>query len=536
MFTPVMWGLLLAGLAAAAVWAAMVAIPNEYDSCIFLWMGRRMWHGDVPYRDLWDNKLPLLYWLNAVAGASSHPTWVLYALGSLAVSAGGWGVYAIGRRLMGEWPGRLAGLAYVTLAGGPRMLMTGNLTENWAAPLVVLSVWAMLRYAADARLSVSWAVVSGLGMGAATCLRQPALLVGAVLLVMTPALWRARRLTAVAVMAWLIGFLLVPLLMLAWARAVGVLDLMIDQCIRFNMVYGAGGGTRPAWATWGVVGRRLGELMLDTWPWHLAALTGVGVLLARKGGAFRFRVSPAVTESQRRGPGARWVTLVWLVAAIVSALPSLRFYTHHYYLALAPLSLSAGAVWLAFAGPNRPDARRIGWAVAALLAVGVLFHFDEVWVNAGDYARPAAEPVRQAAAYVSGHARPGQSLYLFAWGKESDILPRTAMKSPTKHVMAIFYSELHSGQKMLGEWRDDLLANPPDWLVCREDMDLVSDPRPSQPRWSSRFDWDRPEVNQYADEVWLSYRSLYEPVASFRRGRATTRPDPDRLIVYRRRG
>src|SRR3954447_17879480 len=36
------------------------------DSGIFLYVGQRLLHGDVLYRDIADNKPPLIYWLNAL--------------------------------------------------------------------------------------------------------------------------------------------------------------------------------------------------------------------------------------------------------------------------------------------------------------------------------------------------------------------------------------------------------------------------------------------------------------------------------------
>jgi hypothetical protein len=567
------WRVLLAVVSAAAVYPALMIAPNEYDSCIFEWMGRRMWAGDLPYRDLWDNKFAVLYWINAAAAATGSVRWAIFAMQAAAVAIGGMAIFSLGRRLLGDWPGRLAGLAYVTFAATKPTLMTGNLTETWAAPFVILSIWAMVRYIQDEKCQASWPLVSGLMLGLAAGLRQPAVLVGAVLVVLVPALWRLRRVSPLAVMAWLIGVLLVPLLMLVWARRAGLAEVMWQQCIQFNLAYGSSADL-PAWVSWAEVGRRFVAIVNDTLPWHALALAGLVALLffrpVRKvgeehceegkrqpsgstsltaGGSTSLTAGGSTSltaggsTSLTAGGGgelpSRILIIVWLVAAGLSALPSLRFYNHHYYLTLAPLSLLIGALWIPFLEPGGPRERARGIAAVALTAVFVLavaIYFNS-WISSAGRLAEWASPTRKAGDFLASRVGRGDTVYVFAWGPESDLLPRLAAPSPTKHVMVLFYPELHNGPQLLAEWQAEMIARPPDWLVCREGMDLVTDRSgPGLPiRWRSAFLWDQPRFGQFADQVAGAYRGRYRQVATFDRGAASSsQPDADRIIVYQR--
>ena len=541
LLTPAMWRVLLAVVSAAAVFPALMIAPNEYDSCIFQWMGRRMWAGDLPYRDLWDNKLAVLYWINAAAAATGSVRWAIFGMQAAAVALGGMALYSLGRRLVGEWPGRLAGLAYVTFAATKPTLMTGNLTETWAAPFVILSVWAMVRYVQDEKSQASWPLLSGLTLGLAASLRQPAVFVGAALLVLIPAMWRRRRVTLLAVMAWLIGVLIVPLLMLAWARRAGLGEEMWQQCVQFNLAYGSS-AELPPWVSWAEVWRRFVVLVNDTLVWHALAAAGLVALLF-------FRAKPSAgaghCEEGKREPDvsgklpSRMLVLVWLIAAGLSALPSLRFYNHHYYLAIAPLSLLVGALWIPFLEQSGPGERSRGVAAVGLMAVFVLaiaVYFN-LWISSARGLARWAGPVTRAGDYLAPRVEQGQTVYVFSWGQESDLLPRLGAPSNTKHVMVQFYPELHNGSQMLAEWQADMIDRPPAWLVCREGMDLVTDRRqPGQPsRWRSAFLWDQPRFSQFADEVARAYRGRYVQMQTFDRSAAgASQPDDDRIIIYRR--
>ncbi|MCG3179206.1 MAG: hypothetical protein BIFFINMI_01539 [Phycisphaerae bacterium] len=466
-FTPAMWGVLMLALAGLLAWGAMLIYPNEYDSCVFMWMGGRMLHGDLPYRDLWDNKLPTIYWINALAAATGRQAIALWAMQSVAVAAGGWMIFGIARRAWGDLPGGLAGVGYVTLATPFNTLGTGNFTETWAAPFAILSAWAMIRYCCTGRRSVAWALLSGVGLGAVATLRPPGLIVGAVLLAMLPSLRRRGRLRVRAVAAWLAGFLAMPAANAAWAAAHGILHAMVADCLLFNVAHATSGDTN--WGAWAHVGRRLVEIAQTTWPWHLLAAAGLTAVLIRG----RQDQPP---QAAAPGPGGtiRVAAVVWLVAGVASAVPGMRLYYHHYYLALAPLAMLSAPLAAFFSGPGgqgRParqlQLRLLGGAIVLLFAALIGRHFLGNF-NSARWARQSRSQfnVDRVGDWLDAHAAPDATVMVLGWGRQTQLLPRLDRPSGTKHVMVTIYPDLPGGREMVDEWIADLRSRPPDWLVC----------------------------------------------------------------------
>jgi len=396
-----LWSFFMLLVAALASYPRIVIAPASADSAMFLWMGRRMLAGQLPYRDMWDNKLPPIYWINclaAAAGGANHLQLALWVLLAVAMAAGGWLIFAIGRRMFSAPACGLAGLTYVTLAASPAIGETGNLTEVWAAPFAILSIWAMVRLA-ESRLRgfnvahppsgvvrpgcpppgpissaegggitaeggcATWAMLSGFGLATAACFRPPAILLIPVLLTLLPAVRRAGRLKWQTAGLWLIGLAITPLLILVWAMASGVLGQMWQDCVVFNLGYGTN-APRPDWATWQHVRDELIGLVFATWLWHLVAIIGLLIVVLgppTEQPAKRFPTdssdyadwvdknksvkSEESVGNPRRAGWFRLTVVVWLGCALASALPSLRLWPHHYYLTIAPLAMLSLWAW-----------------------------------------------------------------------------------------------------------------------------------------------------------------------------------------------
>src|ERR671918_83423 len=57
-----------------------MTLPSR-DSGVFLYMGWRFLNGDIPYRDIWDHKPPLIYFVDALGIAlTPHSLWGVWVL------------------------------------------------------------------------------------------------------------------------------------------------------------------------------------------------------------------------------------------------------------------------------------------------------------------------------------------------------------------------------------------------------------------------------------------------------------------------
>ena len=120
-----------------------MTLPSR-DSGVFLYAGWRLLNGDIPYRDVWDHKPPLIYFVDAMGIAltpgSLSGVWILQFLFIFFTLLF---VY----KLLDQEFGVYAALAgCITLTSGLlTILEKGNVTEEYALVFQALCVWLFLR-------------------------------------------------------------------------------------------------------------------------------------------------------------------------------------------------------------------------------------------------------------------------------------------------------------------------------------------------------------------------------------------------------
>ena len=108
------------------------------DSALFEYVGRALAHGSHLYTDLWDNKLPSIYYLNAAWWLLFGDDYTAHLLAESAISAATIVLFAVILRRFGVRPWPQATLAFSVLylfAGG-----LPNQTEHYATPLILVAV------------------------------------------------------------------------------------------------------------------------------------------------------------------------------------------------------------------------------------------------------------------------------------------------------------------------------------------------------------------------------------------------------------
>ena len=56
----------LIGIVFSVIYLPVLFSLPAYDSTVFLYMGQRILDGFIPYKDAWDHKPPMIYWINAL--------------------------------------------------------------------------------------------------------------------------------------------------------------------------------------------------------------------------------------------------------------------------------------------------------------------------------------------------------------------------------------------------------------------------------------------------------------------------------------
>ncbi len=110
------------------------------DSGVFLYIGWRILHGEIPYRHLWDHKPPLIFYLNALglwlSGGSKWGVWLL-ELAALVLAA------TLGFKLVKRAFGTQAAVVSLALwlASLIYVIQGGNLTTEYTLPLQFACLW-----------------------------------------------------------------------------------------------------------------------------------------------------------------------------------------------------------------------------------------------------------------------------------------------------------------------------------------------------------------------------------------------------------
>lgn len=428
-------------LAFVALLALAVHVPNlpvgkspQEDAGVFLYVAQTILDGGAPYRDVWDHKMPLVYYLDALGlllgGGSSLGVWALQALGHVAAAV-------LGYRALASAFGPRAALfgSAVWVLAAPRVLLYEGYFVNFVQVyLAPLQLSALALVAAEARrATATWRSAALGATGAAAGLLTPTGLAIWVAAAATLALLAPRPLARRAALAFVAGLAVVAPFGLLLA-AQGALPHWLDQAIGFNGAY-----TRAA-----ALADRVDAIVTGL---RLMASSGA-IVIASAGWAIAAIALARGMLAEREHP---------LVLAAVVAMPLELVFTAasgrpfpHYYLAWLP------AIGLLAAVAARAVERRVAprtvtallFAALALLAV-----------------RPVPLLVRVAASREDGIARAGiehvrsnstPTDLVFIWGSRTEVLVGAERRAPTRYVFQ--YAPLGARGYASSAHFDELLA------------------------------------------------------------------------------
>lgn len=286
------------------------------DSSVFLYMGRRMQEGLVPYRDVFDHKGPILYFINYIGLqlGGTNGVWLIEVLG-----------FGLSTGYLFKWLTSRFGDTVACLAVSASCVLFldfftgGNMTETYAYYFLIPCTCWLCEYAEGERLSwCRWFFV-GLSVGVILCLRPNMVSIGLIYAVLVLVqIVRTRSLAPLsdAVLPGLAGLCLAVVTCLVYLKAHDALAAMWETYILFNVKYASGGG-----------------IVLDR-PFDLyfflgvVTLNGVEVLLLKD-------------KKLRAGLLAN---LVFLTLSLVVVVSKMRYY--HYYVVVLPACLFPVAVLL----------------------------------------------------------------------------------------------------------------------------------------------------------------------------------------------
>ena len=393
--------------------------PMGPDQGLYAYVGERILHGELPYRDAWDQKPPGIHYVYAGLRAAYPRDAAIPAddlLAAIGVAAARW---ALGARLAGPVAGGLSAVLFLFLSdpsfaryGGVRVRAQCETFIALAASVAVLL--ALTRFRGAPRRVVLFA--SGLLVGVAFALKYNAGIYGLVALV---AVALTTGLTLGDVIVIVLGAAVVPLILLGVFLNGGAVRDLYQATVAYNLQYS--GETYAS---------RLDTLRyLARFPIQHARVDALWTV----GGAGCIVL---LVAGIKRRP--LWLPVAWVAAACIAIAVNGSRGLPQYFVQAAPALALAAGVGAAVAFPPLP--RLVRWIVVILVAVGV-WRVDEfpklasnVWhdtkyiagrIDRRDHLarygglresdKYSALDNLDLGATLDAHSRPGDTVYVFGF-------------------------------------------------------------------------------------------------------------------------
>jgi len=429
----------------------------DRDSGVYLYTAQRVLAGGVPYRDVWDHKPPLIYYLDALGITLSDlglPGILLLELAALLLATV-FGALAIAR-VLGMLPALVAAGAWTLTL--PIFLGGGNLPEEFALPLQFLAVALYLSSDRTATRRTTW-VALGATAGVAILLK-PTVVGVWVAIYLCEAVRAVRTRSPSTVTGPLVLGIAGAFAVLApvglFFAASGAAGDLIDQVVAYNATYGAASGTE-----------RLAALAAGLNLWSFSgllpvALAGWTIALVR------------VARSSVAGATERLLMVAALALPIEFALASAtgRIYPQTFIPCLPVLSLLVAVAVATVRVMIERTALRMRieprFLLLAVLGVAMIPFASASPAVALERHQRGANDEQQtrwyASAYVTHHTEPTQSV-LF-WGGEAGLNYTTGRRAPTRFAYQYpLYLRGYQNAAQVDQLLAQLAADPPALIV-----------------------------------------------------------------------
>lgn len=321
--------------------------PLGPDQGIYAYVGDRILHGELAYRDAWDQKPPGIHYVYAGLRALSKQDAAVAAAELAAATLVALLAGLIASRLAGAPAGWLTAILYLLLSDPSLDRYGGVRVRGQAETFISLAVaFAMFMAIVGTRWRRTRLFAAGLAVGIAFTLKYNAAIY--IVPVLAGALITT-GLTLADLGAAVLGAAIVPLVVLAVFWRGGALNDLYQATILYNLRYSAE-----------TYSSRLDMLRyLASFPVHHARISpiwflgGLGSLVLAVAGAWR---------------RALWIPLVWVAAACLSIAINGGRELPQYFVQAAPALAVAAGLGLVSALAPAPVAAR--WVLALAIAYG----------------------------------------------------------------------------------------------------------------------------------------------------------------------
>ena len=443
--------LIALGVLIALLPASPLNMPLTYrDSGVFLYMGWRILHGEIPYRDLWDHKPPVIFYVDALglalANGSRWGVWLI-ELCSLFIAA--YLGFKLVKRAFGASPAVVS--LYLWLASLVFVIEGGNLTTEYALPLQFACLW--LACGLDEPTRRSWrGYAIGLLCGVIFFTKQNAVGVGiAITLYLVASRLRSGQVSRLIreLLTLLAGALTVSIVVVIYFAANDALPRFWSAAFLYNFAYSSGGLLA------GIKSLVLSPFPLLQTGMLQFAIVGYGIAL------IGWLSGTALVRDHRP---LLSIGLIGLPIEFLLIGLSGRSYAHYTMTLLPILSVFAGLTfWVITDHLSRVGIRRsaIGGFTAGILVVLSLALVRGYYLVASQYAR-----VRDDTLISIVEQSTDSSDTVLLWGADTRTNFFSQRRSPTRFSYQYpLYQPGYTTEAMIDEFLDDILQEQPRLIV-----------------------------------------------------------------------
>ena len=428
------------------------------DSGVFLYSGWRILNGEVPYRDTWDNKPPVIFYLNAaglaISGGSRWGVWLIeFVFLSCAALIG----FKLLKQIFGRLPALLSSYLWaLTLIG---IISGGNYATEYTLPMQFACLW--LAYESEKKEAYSWrGYLIGVLCGLAFFTKQNTIGIGIAIILhilitrLKPASWKK---ALVDVSFILLGGLTTLVAIVSMLAVQGVIRQFWEAVFVYNFIYSSTSILSH------VKSIATGMFYLSTLT--LLALIGWGVsLLGLKSKKLHIR--------QELDPGAATflpiASIDLPIEVIMASISGFSF--RHYYMSLLPIyAVFAGfGFWMLLTLRSYPpESRKIKGLLTIFIAA--IFFIPVVGASIAlikdtNYVTNRGIEYEAVTAYIKLHTSEDDTVLL--WGAEAEINYSAQRRSPSRFIYQDpLYKVGYTDKAIVEEFLGDIVRNKPRFII-----------------------------------------------------------------------
>ncbi len=210
------------------------------DSSVFQYVAKMMLDGYMPYRDTFDHKGPVLYFINCL-GLIINEKWGIWLVEWAFLSVTLASLYRLFRIRCSSAISFLLVIMSFSMFG--YYIYGGNFCEEYALPFITISLYIFLDYFENANINRFRLAVCGFSLGAVLLLRPnmaaiwPVMCIGVLIVcIMNKKMHELPKF----ILWFLAGLLIIFVPVIAWLSCKGILRDCYDAYVVFNMMYSNG--------------------------------------------------------------------------------------------------------------------------------------------------------------------------------------------------------------------------------------------------------------------------------------------------------